>query len=219
MLHAKIQSTIGLIEEVEDNRNKETENAYIAKRNNTFFDALNNLTPSLYSYILARKNFSFSLQVNTAAELRKIIDYSTNTFGAAKAVNPTPFKQKVDSFVTDIKQEWIAFYEANNSNLINELKIILLVHPAPMLVRGCITALNKCKEWPLTKDNIDSYKEARQKAEDLLKEMKLDDEIKVFLIKVRDKNATLTDLTPSILEWIQSENIADKVSLSIRNTN
>ena len=95
----------------------------------------------------------------------------------------------------------------------------MLVHPAPMLVRGCITALNKCKEWPLTKDNIDSYKEARQKAEDLLKEMKFDDEIKVFLIKVRDKNATLTDLTPSILEWIQSENIADKVSLSIRNTN
>lgn len=219
MLHAKIQSTIELIEEVEDNRNKETENAYIAKRNNTFFDALNILTPSLYSYILARKNFSFSLQVNTSAVLKDIIDYSTNTFGTAKAVNPTPFKQNVNSFITAIKQEWIAFYEANNSNLINELKIIELVHPAPMHVKGCTTALNKCKEWPLTKENVDSYKEARHKAEVLLKEMRFDDEIKDFLIKVRDKKATLTDLTPSILEWIQSENIADKVSLSIRNTN
>lgn len=60
--------------------------------------------------------------------------------------------------------------------------------------------------------------EARQKADDLLKEMRFDDEIRDFLIKVRDKRATLSDITPSILEWIHSENIADKVSLSIRNT-
>ena len=60
--------------------------------------------------------------------------------------------------------------------------------------------------------------EARNKAEELLKEMRFDDEIKDFLIKVRDKKATLIDITPSILEWIHAENIADKVSLSIKNT-
>ena len=48
--------------------------------------------------------------------------------------------------------------------------------------------------------------------------MKFDNEIMNFLIKVREKRATLTDITPSILEWIRAENIADKVSLSIKNT-
>ena len=121
------------------------------------------------------------------------------------------FKQKTDAFIETIAKEWETFYKANNSELINGLNIIVLVHPTPTVVRSCITAFNKCEKWPLTQESIDSYKEARQKADDLLKEMKFDDEIRDFLIKVRDRKATLTDITPSILEWIQSENIADKV--------
>lgn len=217
MLHEKIQSTIGLIDDVIDNRQKDSDNANTAKRNNTFFDSLSKLTPSVTSFILAKKNFGFSLQSNTAAGLHDLMNYAKTTFTNEKAVNPVPFKQKVDVFVEAIAKEWEIFYKANNSELINGLNIIVLVHPTPIIVRSCITAFNKCEKWPLTQESIDSYKVARQKADDLLKEMEFDDEIRDFLVKVRDRKATLTDITPSILEWIQSENIADKVSLSIRN--
>lgn len=217
MLHEKIQSTIGLIDDVIDNRQKDSDNANTAKRNNTFFDSLAKLTPSVTSFILAKKNFGFSLQSNTAAGLHDLMNYAKTTFTNEKAVNPVPFKQKVDAFVEAIDKEWEIFYKANNSELINGLNIIVLVHPTPFIVRSCITAFNKCEKWPLTQESIDSYKVARQKADDFLKEMKFDDEIRDFLVKVRDRKATLTDITPSILEWIQSENIADKVSLSIRN--
>lgn len=217
MLHEKIQSTIGLIDDVIDNRQKNSDNANTAKRNNTFFDSLSKLTPSVTSFILAKKNFGFSLQSNTAAGLHDLMNYAKTTFTNEKAVNPVPFKQKVEVFVEAIAKEWKIFYKANNSELINGLNIIVLVHPTPIIVRSCITAFNKCEKWPLTQESIDSYKVARQKADDLLKEMKFDDEIRDFLVKVRDRKATLTDITPSILEWIQSENIADKVSLSIRN--
>ena len=217
MLHEKIQSTIGLIDDVIDNRQKDSDNANTAKRNNTFFDSLAKLTPSVTSFILAKKNFGFSLQSNTAAGLHDLMNYAKTTFTNEKAVNPVPFKQKVDAFVEAIAKEWEIFYKANNSELINGLNIIVLMHPTPIIVRSCITAFNKCEKWPLTQESIDSYKVARQKADDLLKEMKFDDEIRDFLVKVRDRKATLTDITPSILEWIQAENIADKVSLSIRN--
>ena len=129
-----------------------------------------------------------------------------------------PFGKKSGTFVDSIAKEWETFYKTNISELINGLNVIVLVHPTPTVVKSCISNLNKCVTWPLTQERIDSYKEARQKADVLLKEMKFDDEIRDFLIKVRDKRATLTDLTPSILEWIQSENIADKVSLGIRST-
>ena len=218
MLGEKIQSTIGLIDEVQDNMDQENENKNIARRNSIFFDTLDNLTPTLRSYILARKNFNFTLQSNTAVGLTYIMDYSKKTFDESKAINPPQFKDRSEAFISAISREWETFYNANNCELINGLNIIVLVHPTPAVVKSCITAFNKCEKWPLTQENIDSYKEARQKADDLLKEMKFDDEIRDFLIKVRDKKATLTDITPSILEWIQSENIADKVSLSIRNT-
>ncbi len=218
MLHEKIQSTIGLIEDVADNRKKDNDNAAIAKRNSIFFDNFAKLTPSIISYIIAKRYFSFTLKENTFAVLRELINYSKTTFDNAKAVNPSAFKQKTESFIEAISKEWETFYKAQNGELINELNIIGLVHPTPSVVRGCITPLNKCEKWPLTQESVDSYMEAQKKAETLLKEMRFDDEIQEFLVKVRDKKATLTDITPSILEWIQSENIADKVSLSIRNT-
>ena len=218
MLHKKIQLTIGLIDDVVDNRQKEKNNADTAKRNSTFFDSFATLTPSIRSFLIAKKNFSFSLQSNTADNLRDLMDYSKTTFNNAKVVNPGLFKQKAESFVETIAKEWEAFYKANNSELINSLNIIALVHPTPTVVKSCITAFNKCEKWPLTQKSVDSYKEARQKADVLLNEMKFDDEILYFLIKVYEGEATLTDITPSIMEWIQSKNIADKVNLSIGNT-
>ena len=218
MLHEKIQSTIGLIEDVVDNRKKDNDNAAAAKQNSTFFDSFAKLTPSIISYILAKRYFSFTLKENTSAVLRELMNYSKTSFDNAKAVNSSDFKQKAESFIEAISKEWEIFYKAQNGELINGLNIIVLVHSTPSVVRGCITVLNKCEKWPLTQESVDSYKEAHNKAEILLEEMRFDDEIREFLIKVRDKKATLTDITPSILEWIQSEDIADKVSLSIRNT-
>lgn len=218
MLHEKIQTTIGLIEDVVDNRQKETDNANIAKRNSTFFDSYAKLTPYITSYILAKRNFGFVLQANTSASLKDLMNYSKTTFDNSKAVNPTPFKHKTEIFIDSITKEWEIYYKNSNSELINGLNIIVLVHPTPTVVKNCIAAFNKCEKWPLTQESIDAYKEARLKANELLREMRFDDEIRDFLIKVRDKRATLTDITPSILEWIQSENISDKVSLSIKNT-
>ena len=218
MLHEKIQETIGLIEDVIDNRQKENENANTAKRNSVFFDSYDKLTHSITSYILAKRNFGFVLQANTSASLKDLMNYSKTTFDNAKAVNPTSFKQKSEIFIDSITREWGIYYKKSNSELIDGLNIIVLVHSTPAVVRSCIATFNKCEKWPLTQESIDSYKKARKKADGLLKEMKFDDEIRDFLIKVRDKRATLTDITPSILEWIQSENISDKVSLRIRNT-
>lgn len=217
MLHEKIQSTIGLMDDVVDNRQKENDNANTAKRNSIFFDSFARLTPSITSCILAKKNFDFSLQSNTADDLQDLMNYAKTTFNNAKVVNPALFKQKADAFVETISQEWETFYKANNSELINYLNIVVLVHPTPIVVKSCITALIQCEKWPLTQDSVVSYKEARQKADDLLKEIKFNEEIRDFLIKVRDKKATLTDITPSILAWIRYENMADKVSLSIKN--
>lgn len=217
MLHEKIQSTIELIEDVVDNRQKENDNANTAKRNSIFFDSLAKLSPSITSYVLARKNFNFSLHSNTIATLQELMRYSKTTFDNAKAVNPAPFKQKTEAFIDSIANEWELFHKNANSDLINGLNIIVLVHPNPIVVRSCIAAINKCEKWPLTQETIISYKEAKEKADKFLMEMRFDEEIKEFLIKVRDKRATLADISPSILEWIKSENISEKISLNIRN--
>lgn len=90
------------------------------------------------------------------------------------------------------------------------------VHSNPMIVKNCVANIKKCEKWPLTEDTVSGYLNAKQQANELLEEMRFDDDIKSFLQKVALRTATLADLTPQILEWINSESIADKIGLSIK---
>lgn len=218
MLRGKLLSTIELIEKVEANKQTEKRNSDIAKINSMFFDSLEKLIPSIRSYILVKRNFNFVFQTNTAEILQYLIDYSNNVFNNKVVSNPKTFKNKSDEFVNKAEKEWETFCKEKNSELVSGLNIIVLVYRDPAVVKCCINALNKCEKWPLTQGIIDLYNKAHQQGDVLLNEMHFDDEIRDFLIKVRDKNATLADITPPIMDWIRAENIADKVSLGIKNT-
>ena len=47
--------------------------------------------------------------------------------------------------------------------------------------------------------------------------MEFDSEIADFLRKVKDRNASLLDLTDSIIDWIRKENLSSNIMLSIKN--
>lgn len=216
MLQNKINTTIGLIDDVVDNRNIANENANVAKRNSSFFDSLEKMTPTVQSYILAKKNFGFNPNETLSLKLHDIMNYSNDTFSNSKAVNPDSFRKKCDSFISEITIEWSTFFKTENHELLSGLNIMIPVHSNPMIVRNCVANIRKCEKWPLTADAVSSYINAKQQASELLKEMRFDDDIKIFLQKVTLRTATLADLTPQILEWINEENIADKISLSIK---
>lgn len=218
MLRGKLLSTIDLIEKVETNKQTEKRNSDIAKINSMFFDSLEKLIPSIRSYILVKRNFDFMFQTDTAELLQYLIDYSNNVFNNKVVSNLKTFKNKSDEFVNKAEKEWETFCKEKNSELVSGLNIIVLVYRDPNVVKCCINALNKCEKWPLTQGVIDLYDKAYKQADVLLNEMHFDDEIRDFLIKVRDKNATLADITPPIMDWIRAENISDKVSLGIKNT-
>ena len=186
MLHEKIQSTIALIEDVVDNRQKENDNANAAKRNSTFFDSLTKLTPSLTSYVLARKKFNFSLQSNTATDLQYLMNYSKQTFDNLKAVSPGNFKQKSETFIASISKEWETFYKANISELINNLNIIVLVHPEPNVVRSCIAAIKKCILSSNIKGNIENVIRVNY-ASLICEDSKLSDNSTMMLLNLLEK--------------------------------
>lgn len=216
MLQKRINSTIGLIDDVVDNRNIANENANVAKRNSSFFDSLEKMTPTVQSYILAKKYFSFNASEALSLRLHDIMNYSKETFSNSKAVNPDSFRKKCDSFISEITTEWAIFFKSAHHELLSGLNIMIPVHSNPIIVKNCVANIKKCEKWPLTSDSVNSYLNAKQQANELLKEMHFDDDIKLFLQKVTLRSATLADLTPQILEWVNTENIADKISLSIK---
>lgn len=216
MLQEKINTTIELIDDVVDNKNIANENEKAADRNSLFFDSLEKITPMIQSYILAKKNFDFNISEALSIKLHYLMNYSKETFFNSKASNPDSFHNKCDSFISEIATEWAEYYKSTHHELLSGLNIMIPVHSNPMIVRNCVANIKKCEKWPLTTDVVSSYLNAKEQARELLKEMRFDDNIKVFLQKVSLRTATLADLTPQIFEWINSECIADKIALSIK---
>lgn len=216
MLQKKINSTIGLIDDVVDNRNIANENESAARRNSSFFDSLEKLTPTVQSYILAKKHFNFDTSEALSLKLHDIMNYSKETFSNSKAVNPDSFRKKCDSFISEIMIEWETFFNKDHHELLSGLSIIIPVHSNPMIVKNCVANIKKCEKWPLTLDSVSSCLNAKKMANELIEGMSLDDDIKLFLQKVSSRTATLADITPQIMEWINSENISDKIALSIK---
>lgn len=218
MLQNKIQSTIGLIDDVIDNRNIETENANVARRNTAFFYSLEKLSPIVLSYTVARNYFNFKLSNESNLKLKGLMEYSKESFENGKAVNPDAFRKNVDAFIDDITVEWNDFYKARIDNLINDLNIMKPFYPLPAVITGCVQSLKKCEKFPLSKENAQAHIDAEKKSKELLEQVHFDDTIKAFLKKISQRMATLNDITPEIMEWIKTENIADKITLGIKLT-
>lgn len=217
MLQKKIRSTINLMEDVVLNRNIETENANLAKRNTAFFSSLTNLESTISSYIIAKKSFNFQLSNDLSIEMHDLMNYAKTSFENSKAVNPDSFKKNVEAFNGKIDLAWFDFYKNKSTDILNDLYTIRPLYPTQMVISNCIQSLKKCEKWPLTQDVADAYTEAENKTISILNEFRFDDNIKHFLKKLSSKAATLNDLTPEILEWIHLENISDRITLGIKN--
>ena len=77
--------------------------------------------------------------------------------------------------------------------------------------------MNNFSNWPVDETVSIQYKAAKTKANAILSKMQFDDEIAVFLKKAKDKEASLLDLTDTIIEWIRREGLSGNIMLSIKN--
>ena len=68
----------------------------------------------------------------------------------------------------------------------------------------------------MTSKNADALRDGEEKGLLLLREMELDEDIKVFLEKVSASTATIRDVTPEIFQWIIKEKLDDKIVLALR---
>lgn len=77
--------------------------------------------------------------------------------------------------------------------------------------------MNNFSNWPVDEAVSFQYETAKEKANELLSKMEFDVEIVNFLKKVKDKEASLLDLTDSIIDWIRREKLSGNILLSIKN--
>ena len=217
MLQNKIQSAMGLIQDVCDNREKQNEHETIAKRNTLFFDALKLLSLTVKSYTTAHNYFSFTLDEENMHKLNKLMKYAHQSISNKKAVNPQEFSKDVTEFTGNVSNIWKKFFHDRYDNLLSGLSMMMAVYSDPKRVRILISSLKKCEKWPLDKESVSGFQAKEKEANDLLNSMEFDADIREFLKKVSNQSATVNDMTLQVYNWLVKEKAASKLGLYIKN--
>ncbi len=218
MLQEKLNACRVLISEVSQNRQVDQENQNIARKNNTFFDCYNNyFVPTIKSYIVSRRYDHANFSDNVMEDIQKCIEYSKRTFNQKTVVNPVKYQERVKRLSERIGREWTEQTEQYLSGIREELGILKLVSNNKSEIQKILISMNTFSRWPIDDSAMIQYEAARKKADEILSHMEFDDEISAFLKKVKDKEATLLDLSDEIIAWIRREELAGNIMLSIKN--
>ena len=217
MLHLKIQETIQLMEAVEDNRKTANNHKAIAQKNTIFFNSINVFFFFLESYFVAHEvGFDLTEDEEITQNMKDILGCIKTAFAIQAANDARSFEEKVQKFNRSISNCWISFFHRKYDELLRGLVIAKTIHSTPMIVEKIISSIKKCEKWPLTSKNADALRDGEEKGLLLLREMELDEDIKVFLEKVSASTATIRDITPEIFQWIIKEKLDDKIALTMK---
>ena len=218
MLQEKLNNCIALIKKVSENKQIDQNNKNTAKKNNTFFDTYVKLfVPCVKSYNVARQFGKIDFSESTIKEMKHCVEYVKNTFENKIVVDPAKFQTEVKMLNEKFENEWNEKTTEMLANIIEDLNILKLVCNNKREIQNILYCINNFLNWPVTEDNFNNYKEARKRADEILDTMEFDGEIEEFLKKVKNKQASLIDLTDSIIEWIRREDLSKNIMLSIKN--
>lgn len=218
MLQERLNECRVLMTEVSQNKQKDNEHQNVVRKNNTFFDTYNNFfVPIIKGYAQCKKYDHVCFSEKTIEDLQKSIEYSKKTFDQKIVMNPTNYQEGVKKLSARIQAEWKTQTEDFLADIKEELGILKLVSNEKQEIQKILICLNNFSNWPVDENITIQYERASQQAKDILSRMEFDDEISAFLKKVKNKEATLLDLSDSIIAWIRKEGLSRNIMLSIKN--
>lgn len=189
----------------------------IVKNNNTFFD---NFLQSWFifvnSYLQILKFESFSLPDDIKNRIKVLGEYVKTTFNTKKVEKPISHNNELSKLSTDIEILWKNFAYSITNEVLEQLGIYSLVCNNKKHVNEIISNINSINKWPINEADYNKFTGRFEQGKKLLLNMNFTTEVEEFLKKVKDKKASLLDLTPEVLKWIKDGNLENNIMLSIK---
>lgn len=112
-----------------------------------------------------------------------------------------------------IKSEWELFHKSKTISIKNTLNTIFNINK--FNVERCLTDIGAAEKWESDIQKYQQMKKGLEDAQNLIDNLNLNDDVVDFLKKISTKRATITDLTPEIMDWIYKENLEKKIKIMI----
>ncbi|MBR4341938.1 MAG: hypothetical protein IKP88_04360 [Lachnospiraceae bacterium] len=168
---------------------------------------------------LAVKNSNFRPSDSIISGLRSFLSSCNKVIqlGAANESTTQYISTELKKINTGLDQEWSDYYSNIAMHIIGLLDVIKSILTDDKKVIYASNKIRKAANWNTTIENYNYLKQGLEEADQILNDLGLDEDSEVlsFLKLVRDGNATILDLTDEVLKWIKTENLADKMFISL----
>ena len=124
----------------------------------------------------------------------------------------------------NLAREWKAFHQKKTKSSLSKLDTLGNLAGSPDMIASIRANISSGSEWAglsLCDDGSHTRLSLLKKAIDIIdeleKDLNLSDEIRAFIVKVTNRRARITDISPAIIEWIQKENLDEKFVINFRS--
>ena len=125
---------------------------------------------------------------------------------------------------TSLNKEWKAYYPKRTKSSLSKLDTLGNLVGSPDMIAEIRESIAGGSEWAgllLSDDGIHTrlslLRSAIDKTDELEKNLNLSDEIKDFIVKVTNRKARITDISPTVVEWIKNERLNEKFVISFES--
>lgn len=188
-----------------------------AKNDKRYRELVIQVTQLCHAVHYAQTQFAFPYQPQMT--LMALLDQLQRiaSQGAVEEEAVDQIAAKAKSAQDQTKREWAKFFPDFVSSICNTLRIIQKIDPEQ--VSKCLDDIQAAERWQNNGSDLQQLKTlsaALKRSNDSIQRLNMNQEITAFLSKIASNTATLNDLSENILNWIQHEQLSDKIRLSFR---
>lgn len=214
MIIKSLREKIGSMQELRKRQSAKANQAEQQKQWQKYEIAVNQAHSIFNILAEIKSSLAFSEDANVHENLKSIFNHlqqmGQQTILEKQAVDEV--ENKIAATQIALKNNWDEHYRKITQKTVNTLNIINGINPVQ--VNQCKASIKSGDTWPLDSSKFRALKHGLDTAENLIKDLSLDEDVTAFLEKMNCGSATLSDLNDKVTGWLQSENLSDRVKLS-----
>ena len=189
-----------------------------AKAQKSIDDGYNNLalltTKQISDLIDLKTDTGFNVSENLLGKLyllvANLLEYdASNPISRDTEISLENDKKEIDKMLTS---EWTYFYNKYVGQTISMLKLFEKI--GGNNVSECMNDIKSAESWGKAFSQRKKLVNGKEKAEKIIDDLNVDDNVTNFFRLVNSGRATLRDINDSVFKWLKEHNIDDKIRIS-----
>ncbi|WP_312474702.1 hypothetical protein [Neobacillus sp.] len=218
MLLDKVRSTRELIVQVKlvderVNRLLDYQDFYqkLAEQTSVYIEFINSINS------LVATHPDYFIKPDMSSVIEKINDLLETFENNPKQVKVNYLTREINKFNLEWQEKWTKFASSKSQDVIRGLNSIKKVAGSDDNINYIIRGLESLSEkWPISESNLRQFTKYLINAKEKLTNLNTTTDVQKFLDLVANNKATIMDVTPEVIQWLNENNFSSNLKISYK---